>query len=97
MSNKKPIPLVEQPRGNLCPVCGKRSYSLGGVHPQCAQLRADEPRNEKNRAKKKAEKDKKVKKPIRRSWDKKCPQCGAKLHVRKKTCDCGYGFPQHAK
>ena len=42
----------------LCPVCGKVSYSLGGMHPQCSQLREDAPRVERLRAAKKAEKEK---------------------------------------
>jgi hypothetical protein len=34
--------LVRAPRGRICPVCGKASYSLGGIHPQCSQSQADE-------------------------------------------------------
>jgi hypothetical protein len=45
MNSKKPEPLfVEQLAGQPCPVCGKRSYSLAGIHPQCAMLQADAPR-----------------------------------------------------
>jgi hypothetical protein len=28
-------------------VCGKRSYSLHGIHPQCAVQQADAPRQKK--------------------------------------------------
>ena len=55
MSILKPVPIVPQPTKNLCPICGKASYSRDGIHPQCALQRADEPRNLKNRAAKKKE------------------------------------------
>lgn len=42
---RKPEPLyVERAAGRVCEVCGKRSYSLNGIHPQCAVKQADEPR-----------------------------------------------------
>jgi hypothetical protein len=41
---KKPEPLFHSPPGKFCPVCGKRSYSLRGIHPQCAVQQADAPR-----------------------------------------------------
>jgi hypothetical protein len=45
MNTRKPEPLVtEQRRGRVCPVCGKQTYSLGGIHPQCAVQQADAPR-----------------------------------------------------
>ena len=44
MSEKKPEPLVAPVAGRVCPVCHKRSYSLQGVHPQCAVRQADAPR-----------------------------------------------------
>jgi hypothetical protein len=44
MNSKKPTPLLEEPSGVVCPVCGKKSYSLGGIHPQCAVQQADAPR-----------------------------------------------------
>jgi hypothetical protein len=38
---KKPPPLLEAAAPvNLCPHCGKRSYSAAGVHPQCSQAQA---------------------------------------------------------
>lgn len=45
MNTHKPEPLYPAiERGKVCPVCGKRAYSLGGVHPQCAVQQADAPR-----------------------------------------------------
>jgi len=40
MSEKKPKPEVIVIPRKLCPVCGKASYSSGGVHPQCSQKKA---------------------------------------------------------
>lgn len=34
-------PKVSVPARPLCPVCGKNTYSLGGIHPQCAVAHAD--------------------------------------------------------
>lgn len=42
--NKKPVPLMPTVVGNKCPICGQRSYSLHGIHPQCAVQQADAPR-----------------------------------------------------
>jgi hypothetical protein len=44
VSYKKPEPIFQSVLGNDCPVCGKKSYSLGGIHPQCAMRQADAPR-----------------------------------------------------
>ncbi|WP_254511731.1 hypothetical protein [Anatilimnocola floriformis] len=41
MSEKKPTPVFRALIPNLCPVCGKASYSKSGEHPQCSQQRAD--------------------------------------------------------
>lgn len=80
---------VSQPRGKDCPVCGKRTYSQGGIHPQCAVSQADSARAEKLKAKRKRE----ANTPKQSSWTKKkCPKCGAESHVRRKQCDCGYTF-----
>jgi hypothetical protein len=57
MQIKKPVPSMTQdnkPR-RLCPVCGKVSYSRGGMHPQCSQTREDAPRIARLKAAKKAE------------------------------------------
>lgn len=60
MQVKKPIPPTIQdnkPR-RLCPVCGKVSYSRGGIHPQCSQKQEDAPRIKALRAAKLTEKPK---------------------------------------
>lgn len=44
MNNKKPLPLITQPKRKSCPICGKVTYSSNGIHPQCAVLQADAPR-----------------------------------------------------
>ena len=94
MSDKKPIPLVNpiiQPRP-VGAVCGKVSYSLGGVHPQCAQENADAQRVQDLKQAMKAEK---VTPPEPLSqWHKLCPKCRQKLHVRKLRCDCGHQFAE---
>jgi hypothetical protein len=86
----KPVPIVPQLPRNLCPVCGKASYSRGGVHPQCSVSQADAARNEKLREKRKNEP--KVEKPARRHLSKSCPSCGTHVHVRVATCACGHTF-----
>ncbi len=45
MDSRKPEPLFTTPSlGSICPICGKKSYSVGGIHPQCAMQQADAPR-----------------------------------------------------
>jgi hypothetical protein len=45
MECTKPQPLYSMPSlGTVCPVCGKKSYSAAGIHPQCAVKQADAPR-----------------------------------------------------
>jgi hypothetical protein len=44
MNTHKPEPLFVDPPGRICPICGKRAYSAGGIHPQCAVKQADAPR-----------------------------------------------------
>jgi len=91
--NQKPEPLYAPPRRNQCPVCGDVSYSPDGIHPQCAMQKADQERmtrikSPSTAAKKKIARDADVK-----PWQKSCPKCQALMHVRKKFCDCGHGFP----
>jgi hypothetical protein len=58
MDSSKPEPLYTPPSlGTVCPVCGKKSYSAHGIHPQCAVQQADAPRQAVLAAQKK---DKKV-------------------------------------
>ena len=86
--HKKPTPSIVEASSRTCPVCGKRSYSRGGIHPQCAVHMADVPRMERLCAEKKS----KIKESQPRAWSKTCPQCRAELHVRQKRCECGHDF-----
>ena len=89
MSEKKPTPLISQPSGKVCPVCGKRTYSLGGIHPQCAVLQADAARADKI----KAERKRQASEAKHSTWrNKKCPKCKKESHVRCKECSCGHVF-----
>jgi hypothetical protein len=60
MSEKKPTPIVIQRTDKNCPVCGKRSYSRDGVHPQCSMVQADAPRKLRLAAEKKAKAEQKT-------------------------------------
>jgi hypothetical protein len=86
----KPVPIVAQPVKNLCPYCGKASYSRDGIHPQCALNQADVARNEQIREKRKLAL--KVEKPQHRYFSKCCPLCGTHVHVRVIGCACGHVF-----
>jgi hypothetical protein len=44
MRYKKPELIADRFAVRMCPVCGTRSYSRSGVHPQCAVVHADAPR-----------------------------------------------------
>ncbi len=89
MSEKKPVPWISQPSGKVCPVCGTRTYSQGGIHPQCAVYQADAARADQLRAERKREAN--VAKPS--TWTKKkCPKCRREAHVRRKLCDCGHAY-----
>jgi rRNA maturation protein Nop10 len=94
MRHKKPTPILGEHNRKTCPVCGERSYSADGIHPQCAVRLADASREEKLKAKKKAdaERSSTAKKPPQTWSQKKCPKCGAEVHVRKKRCECGFEF-----
>ncbi len=88
MSEKKPVILqMSRARGD-CPVCGKPSYSVTGMHPQCALARADALSREQR--KKTATPPAKAK---RKSWIKVCPKCRHEIPARRVVCDCGYKFP----
>jgi hypothetical protein len=41
MSEKKLRPSPPQAARKACPVCGKSTYSLAGIHPQCAVAQSD--------------------------------------------------------
>jgi endogenous inhibitor of DNA gyrase (YacG/DUF329 family) len=81
----------------VCPICGKPSYSSGGVHPQCSQQQADEKIGERLKAAKKADAESGATKPkpaAGKIWQKSCPECHVKVHVRQARCACGFVFAQ---
>jgi hypothetical protein len=86
----KPVPVLPQAVRNLCPVCGKASYSRDGVHPQCSLSQADAARSAKIREKRKLEQ--KVEKPRQSSFSKTCPKCNTTVHARLVMCACGHEF-----
>ena len=91
MPYKKPVPFLtreNKPR-RLCPVCRAATYSIGGIHPQCAKARA-----ERLKAVKTTEesRDKVVNPKALSPWHKLCPKCHTQLHARKPTCRCGHRF-----
>ncbi len=90
MSSEKSVVILPPPAKPVCPICGKASYSLGGIHPQCAIQQADEPRLNRLRATRAAEP--KVKKPVKQTWQKRCPKCGTQTHISQKLCKCGHSF-----
>ena len=93
MSSEKSAVIVPPPPKNLCPICGKPAYSLGGIHPQCAIQQADEPRIVGLRAAKSVEA--KLKKPVEKNtknWKKRCPKCETQVHVGRDACACGHKF-----
>ncbi len=87
MSEKKPIVARPTSARNICPVCGKPSYSSTGTHPQCAVARADSI----SRAARKAAGTEVTKAP-RKSWSKSCPKCKRQIPARRIVCDCGHKF-----
>ena len=94
MNAKRPEPLYAAKTRPICPVCGAPSYSRAGIHPQCAQEKADEQRMQEVKAKRKAAPpQKKVVSPEAvKSWHKRCPKCRTEVHIRRSSCDCGFQF-----
>jgi hypothetical protein len=90
--SEKSVVVVPQTPKNLCPICGKPAYSLGGIHPQCAMQQADEPRLNRLRTTKAAEAQTKKPEKTRQVWKKRCPKCGTSIHARRETCTCGHNF-----
>jgi hypothetical protein len=89
MKSEESVTIIPSAPRNLCPICGKASYSVGGIHPQCAMQQADAPRVVRLRAAKVAAP--KPKKKVQQ-WKKKCPICGIQSHVRREVCECGHNF-----
>lgn len=91
MSIRKPQPLrAAGPTSELnCPVCGKISYSVGRIHPQCAAAQAGAVLDAAAAAKRVAA-EKKL--PPRQPWIKTCPKCRRSIAARRAVCDCGHRF-----
>jgi hypothetical protein len=89
MSAKKPRPHRELGPGRVCPVCGKASYSVTGIHPQCAMAREAAAQHALTKSATAVAVDKP---PASRSWWKQCPRCRRKLAPRRAVCDCGYSL-----
>lgn len=87
--SRKPQPLYPAPVRKRCPVCGEPSYSAGGVHPQCCVRQADEKRIHRMKQRRKKPAASTVVLDIK-PWHKRCPKCRAVVHIRRKTCECGY-------
>jgi hypothetical protein len=94
MSGKKPTPVISDLNAKKCPVCGQRSYSWAGIHPQCAMVLADAPRKLGLAAQRKAAAQTKAKihNVTLAFWEKICPRCRARLPARKPVCVCGHRF-----
>lgn len=56
MSKSNPSVAIKKKAEVVCPVCGVVTYSRGGIHPQCSQVRADAPRVNRLKAAKKVAK-----------------------------------------
>jgi hypothetical protein len=77
-----------------CPVCGKTTYSRGGIHPQCASERADRIARAARKAVEddtNAEKGATAAQP-RQQWTKLCVRCKRVVPARRAVCDCGFTF-----
>jgi hypothetical protein len=92
MSSEKSVVIVPQAPRNLCPICGKAAYSLGGIHPQCAMQQADKPRIDRLRTAKASDSSEKKPEKTRQVWKKRCPKCGTQVHARRESCTCGHKF-----
>src|SRR3954465_13552574 len=89
--NNKPNPMYVFPQRKHCPVCGATSYSVSGIHPQCAMQQADSKRMLKQKSSAKSRK--KSTKPAQPThWQKAGPRCRSVVHVRKRLCQCGHAF-----
>lgn len=86
-NSKKPLPLMATPPREACPVCHKPTYSVGGVHPQCAVARE----NAQEQAIRRAALPPPAPRP-EPAWMKACKSCGKMIHSRRMSCDCGYVF-----
>jgi hypothetical protein len=88
VSEKKPVIILSSRPREVCPVCGKVSYSRTGEHPQCAVARADA----STRAARKAAGIEPSKSSSRRPWFRLCPKCKVQVPARRAVCNCGFSF-----
>jgi hypothetical protein len=89
----KTAPLHAAVARQACPVCRHPSYSAAGIHPQCAQIRAEARRLRRASALVGADGRASAKaKSKTSSWYRPCFRCGRVLHVRRLSCDCGQSF-----
>lgn len=95
-------------RSRKCLVCGENSYSLSGIHPQCAARQYDESNRDRlkrenaaakesltsngSTAKAATAKPTAARATATSTWQKNCPKCGMLQHVRKSVCVCGHRF-----
>ena len=86
-------PTFEFQKPPACPVCGKPSYSLGGVHPQCAVARADKVRKATEPPAAATAKPA----AVRGQWKKTCPKCKRELPARRYSCECGHCFEPNSR
>jgi hypothetical protein len=93
MSNRKPVPLFDQRPRPRCPVCGETSYSVAGIHPQCAVRRLDSERMKGIRLRVAEGQPKNVELSTDMGpWMRACPACNEAQHARKNACECGHVF-----
>lgn len=94
MRHKKATPVVFEASNENCPVCGKRTYSRSGIHPQCAVRQADALSDRRRKEMEKLQTPKPKKSPWKSKGltQKTCPKCNVQRHVRVKQCECGHNF-----
>ena len=89
MSILKPVTVIPGPDRIFCPICGKATYSRGGIHPQCAMEQADQPRVTRLRNARRTEA--KTEKPKPHVYKKKCPECNTSSDLRRVGAIADFG------
>lgn len=80
-----------------CPVCGKVTYSRGGIHPQCASERQDKIVTAARQATQDKSSGSATLAQPRKQWTKPCPRCKRQLPARRAACECGFSFLKKAE
>jgi hypothetical protein len=80
-----------------CPVCGKATYSRGGIHPQCASERQDKVIMAARRASEDQTDGGAALVQPRKQWTKPCPRCKRVVPARRAACECGFSFLKKAE